>query len=376
MAPHFPSRGLAVVLAGFAFGYAALAGAMAAETKSYVINWFYMDNYYGGNDDCPHGLNLSSIDFYRRDMVRLGIPKEQIDKILDGYPGAGDGRGPWVPIVVHRGNGKDDVYENPETAPDPGLKVVEGKYAYGFNLDGKGADSPKAFEDPETHDKGVDNELYRLVGCIKSYRGGEGGARRPAYSDYTWDVLRDRMPAWLISVTSDGAKDGDATVTLDRALKTIVRDASGTSARANMTFPIDPDPRGHIVLHGTIKNGVLTTEPAQINFIADAFGMTPDLTFTGARLRLQFKPDGTLAGVLGGYQKWVNFYWGLAGRSWAGEYLHSQDSVAIYYALRRMADANPDPKTGQNRDISSAYAIEAIPAFAVPAQPVRTSQAR
>ncbi len=358
-------QGLRVLVAA---GALLVAGAAAAaESKSFVVNWFYMNNYYGGDVDCPEGLNPSSIDFYRREMVRLGYPKAEIDKILDGYPGAGDGRGPWVAIVVKRGNGKDDVYENPTTAPDPGLKVVQGRYAYGFNLDGRGAASPKGFEDPETGEKGVNNELYRLVGCIKSYRGGEGAAKRAAYPDYIWDVLRDRMPAWLVTVTSDNWKDGPATVTFDRALKTVVRDASGANVRLNMTYAIDPDPRGHNVVQGTIKNGVLTTDPANINFIADAFGLTPDLHFTKARVRLKMNADGTLSGVLGGYQAWAAFYWGNAGRAWTGEYLHSQDAVAIYYALKRMADANPDPKTGENRDISSAYAIEAIPAFTVSA---------
>ena len=29
----------------------------AAESKSYVVDWFYMANYYGGPEDCPKGLN-------------------------------------------------------------------------------------------------------------------------------------------------------------------------------------------------------------------------------------------------------------------------------------------------------------------------------
>jgi hypothetical protein len=31
--------------------------------------------------------------------------------------------------------------------------------------------------------------------------------------------------------------------------------------------------------------------------------------------------------------------------------------------MRRHADADPDPETGQNRAISAAYYIEAVPAF-------------
>jgi hypothetical protein len=379
---HKHVRKLALALAcAWALIGTSSGSASASETKSYLVNWFYLDNYYGGDEDCPQGLNPSSIEFYRRDLLRLGYTKAQVDKLLDGYPGPGDGTEVWVPYVSHRGNGKDDVYENPTTAPDPGLKIVQGRYAYGFNLDGRGANSPSGFEDPETHEKGINNELYRLIGCIKSFRGGQGASRRPAYSDYMWDVQRDRMPGWLISITSESGKDGDATVTFARATRPAIRDASGVNSRANMTYVIDPDPRGHSIVQGKIKDGVLTTTlPSTVRFISDAFGLTPDLELTGARVRFKLNADGTLSGVIGGYQHWTNVYWGLASRSWASEYLHSQDAVAIYYALRRMADANPDPKTGQNRDISCAYAIEAVPAFAVTAdalaKPESGSQAR
>ena len=37
--------------------------------------------------------------------------------------------------------------------------------------------------------------------------------------------------------------------------------------------------------------------------------------------------------------------------------------------MKRLADSNPDPANGQNQDISTAYHIEAIPAFTVPAVP-------
>ena len=42
------------------------------------------------------------------------------------------------------------------------------------------------------------------------------------------------------------------------------------------------------------------------------------------------------------------------------------EEVGLYYLLRNAADANPDPKTGLNRDISAAYFVEAVPAFTVP----------
>ena len=47
------------------------------------------------------------------------------------------------------------------------------------------------------------------------------------------------------------------------------------------------------------------------------------------------------------------------------EHSASLDMPAFYYSIKRNADANPDPVTGENRDISTAYEIEAVPAFVI-----------
>ena len=61
------------LLAGAGFALAALAPAVAAaETKGYVVNWFTLGSYDGGASDCPQGHNLSTLEFYRRDFLRLG----------------------------------------------------------------------------------------------------------------------------------------------------------------------------------------------------------------------------------------------------------------------------------------------------------------
>jgi hypothetical protein len=36
---------------------------------------------------------------------------------------------------------------------------------------------------------------------------------------------------------------------------------------------------------------------------------------------------------------------------------------SFYYQLERFADADPDPATGKNREISTAYRIRAVPAY-------------
>ena len=37
--------------------------------------------------------------------------------------------------------------------------------------------------------------------------------------------------------------------------------------------------------------------------------------------------------------------------------------MGLYWALKKMADSDPDPKTGQNRYISATWRMEAVPAY-------------
>ncbi len=360
---------------------AALAGLMtgaasAAETRSYVVSYFYDANYSDGKSDCPNGLNLSAIDFYRRDLAKAGHSHDEIETALKDFPGEGGLKQPWVPLVVTRGNGKDNVYANPTTMPDPGLIEVTGKYAYGFNLDGKGAASPNSFEEPDTHEQGVDNQLYRVMGCIRSYRGLPPPGR-PSLVENLWDVLRDVIPAWLVTVTAPNGfdKDGPVTITFDRSLDRITRDASGTAAQADMTFRIDPDPRSHNELKGEIKSGVVSADPSShLHMILDPYEF-PELDLTQMHMRMVTNPDRTVRVVIGGYMPWMTYYYGLADQGHIKEYAASIDVPAVYYALKRAADADPDPKTGENRRISSAFLIEAVPAFVVPAGADKTAEA-
>ncbi len=77
-------------------------------------------------------------------------------------------------------------------------------------------------------------------------------------------------------------------------------------------------------------------------------------------------PDGTLSGLIGGYQPWPDYYYYLAVRS---EDQAHVDLPGVYYAFRRLADGELDPVTGE-RTLSAAYWMEAVPAFQVPMKKV------
>jgi hypothetical protein len=180
-------------------------------------------------------------------------------------------------------------------------------------------------------------------------------------------MVRDTMPAWLVSISgADLSRDGEVTVTVDRALNHILRDANG-NARPDETFRIDPDPRSHNVLAGRIKDGVLSADAGHVFLLGDQYFLD-QFDFTHFRLRVTLKPDGTADGVLGGYLPWMPIYFQHAGNGLNAETFRGMDVVGLYHALARMADADPDPATGQNRRISTGWQIELVPAFAIPSE--------
>ena len=172
------------------------------------------------------------------------------------------------------------------------------------------------------------------------------------------------MPAWLLEISGldDPQNDDEVTVGFYRARNPVKRDASG-DVRADVTMWVDPDPRLNNRTRGRIRNGVLTTDPMPLRMVGNPMIMA-DFSFRDARLRMELTADGKLKGILGGFQSWETVYFGsFAAQGWATEHSAGVDMPGVYYALKRLADADPDPKTKQNRAISGTYWIDAVPAF-------------
>jgi hypothetical protein len=331
----------------------------AAETRSYVVSWFHFATF-ASDADCPTGLNPSADVFFRRLYKELGNTPEQIEKMMANFPNGGGGGGNGNIGQRGRIDGKPaNVYLNPTSEPDPNIKLAVGKVGYGFNLDGK--DGPNSFVDPETGEKGIDNQLHRALGCTGSLRGTPKA--RPTHPAIQWDMTRDNMAAWLIQISGidDPQNDDDVEVEITRAIEPIIRDMSGEPQR-DMTFRVEGNPRMQNRAHAKIKNGRLTTDAFDFYMIGDPFSL-PEYEFKNAKLRFDLKPDGSISGILGGYEPWepIYFSWAIAGG--INELNLSIDVPGLYYALRKMADANPDPKTGINMSISASWKIEAVPAF-------------
>ncbi|HEY4368940.1 MAG TPA: hypothetical protein VGN07_17020 [Steroidobacteraceae bacterium] len=362
----FPCKTLCCCLPALAMLLGA-SGAVA-ETRGYAISLIYTASYSDA-ENCPKGGNGGTSEMKQRILLSRGYTKEQAFKIIAANDV--DDKGQKIEFKM-RGvmdGHPADVADFPMSYPDPHIETVQGRLAYGFNLDGQAG--PNSFEDPQTHEKGVDNQMWRVLGCFANYQ------VRPPVIPYNesivWDTAMDSMPAWLVSIAGgDLNKDGEVTVTFDRALNVLMRDAHG-AVLPGSSYTIDRDPRSHSVFKGHIKDQVVSIEPGNF-FMQGESQFYAVLRFTHTQLRLKLNPSGTLSGLIGGYQPWLDYYHYLSIR---GEGDGLVDLPGTYYAMKRLADADPDPATGENRAISSAYYIEAAPVFltSVAGQVVSTAYA-
>lgn len=307
----------------------------SAETRGYVLSWFATaTNTPDFALNCPEAAK----DEHR---VKFGVAANGVGQ--NGDTGNRDR------AVV---NGKTaPVLDYPDAVvKDPNIETVSGKFAYGFDLGGPAANK---FEDPETHEQ-VDNQLWRAVGCANSFQ-----ATPPAmpYNEgLGWAVMVDTAPGWSVQITgADLNKDGPVTVTLDRTLRHLERDASG-GVRSDVTYALDPSPRSHNVFTGEIKNGVLTIKPADLYLEGD-MPFYAQIDLKNAHMRLHSEDGGKLVGYWGGYTDWHEWVYMYSSRP------ANADPVGWYRALEKLADADPDPVTGKNRSISTTWRLEAVPAY-------------
>ncbi len=237
--------------------------------------------------------------------------------------------------------------------------------------------SPNSFEDPDTHELGVNNQLYRAMGCLRAFRGTLESP--PVYYFYIYAQVKDSQPVWLITVSGDDlSHDGDVTITFDRALEHLRYNTDGTP-RADETYRIDGvDPPLTQCISRTrrLENGLSpferarhavdlsTREPAVHERVPNELAR-----FTCA---CDLMADGSLDSMVGGYQPWGDFYWPLTSsgsESTEGQSLDQDGVVGLLPAQKARRCGPRDPKTGNNALISATYHIKAVPAFAVPAGP-------
>ena len=360
-----------------AFAALTTAGPVSAadsKTVGFVVrDWFTAVYNTKFMDECPEGLTASNDEIYMQSLT-----KEQRGKFTgNGYIQLQDRQG----VALRRGPNKEEVCVDPTGVKDPPMKIIEGKYSFGANLDG--TEDGRATAKSCKHDKfisavdgktKVDNQMYRLIGCTYGFR--KGGL-----PDTNANELRGTSGLGMILIeltgVDDRRNDDDVTVSFYRSIDQYAFDGNGkplpyTSYRVEMGM--DGKPAYGDTLKGKLKDGVLTTERGTVRlpFYGNYAFMSPTIKDFG--LVMQMAADGrTMTGQITGYfdsRDYVRYANGLIGHSTIG------DSCPAYHEMGpKLADGYPDPVTGECTAFSSAFDITGYAAFVVrPKAETRTSE--
>jgi hypothetical protein len=353
-------QGLAVLIAFLAAG-AALADPPKDRTIGYVLTSLYWSIYQtpNGKTECPKGFNDG--------------PREQYAAL---YPNDGKKRS-----VIETQLKLESETWYPANTPDPTpFHEATGAISYGMNLDGK--IGPNDFTSPDG-ERGVDNQLFRALGCIIGYRGPDG-IEAIFLPKAILDLRFDRMMIELTNV-HDLTNDDNVQVTVYRGLDRLLTDATGNKVMPGGSQRID-DRFGKSFIkqfRGKIVDGVLTTEPVDRLVIPWTEMDSPTIQIMrGARLRLKLTPTSA-EGMLAGYTDVDTWYKQLLRNDSTHHLSNGQISgISVYKALRRLADGYPDAASGANTAISSALNakfaqvfIQHPPGEAVKAELQRTTPA-
>lgn len=295
------------------------------------------------SEECPRGFNDG--------------PREQFAKLFPDHEEM---------TVVETQLAQEIETWHPTTLPDRfEFLEIEGEVSWGLDLDGEVG--PNDFVHPDGT-PGIDNEVYRAVGCVIGFRGPDG----VEFIFQNKGILDERYNRMMIELTGvdDLRDDDEVTVTWYRGMDRLLTDATGLEVMAGGTQRIDRRWGSSLVREttGRIEDGVLTTEPIGDLVVPWMNLSVPSIhTFRDARLQLTLSAEGA-TGLLAGYADVDDYYFQLVRNDSTHHLSNGQISgISLYKALRRLADAHPDPETGENTAISTALDIRMAQVFVVEA---------
>ena len=347
---------------GLADGRPALAQAAPATKAPGVIglaigDWrFALYETPQGKLECPDGFQSDLSANYKAQF-----PTPEARKAREQQFGYYTNRGP---------NG-ENVFYHPTVITDPlPFRAIQGATALGMNLDGEtegkgaGPSIPHGNFTSPSGERGIDNQLYRVIGCTVGWRKGGG------ISEVAQIFMRQGQGArTLLEITGvdDETNDDQVTITAYRGLDPVAADSADRlipwlSQRIDYKYG-----RRYISrFQGRIVDGILITEPMDLRLpLYEKPNYAGDRVFRKARLRLKLTPTGA-EGLLGGYldlEQWYLMYAKMWGAHKVAD-IEGWSGPATYRALRQFADYR-DPATGQVDGVSAAYEVGFTRAFIV-----------
>lgn len=282
------------------------------------------------------------------------------------------GKGIDANLMQFRAPGELNATMLPGTVGDTGHAEPVADVVPGLNLDGddgsgkppRGIRRHRNFTAP-WGEKGIDNQLFLVEGCV------EGRRRHGFLPLISNDMRASGELSILIRVSGidDDRNDDEVAVDFLYSRDGMKRVGPAKVLLADYTYRVSDninDTQHFARFRGKIVDGVVVTEPL------DRLGLhssnTAAITVYRPRMRLEFKPDGSMKGLLGGYRDWREYIANAFSQKGQYEATIGFDSVGMYQAIRRAADGLQDQVTGEYLGISAAWDLEGIAAYIPPEQ--------
>ncbi len=313
-------------------------------TIAYLVTDFFWTTYESpdGKEECPQGFNPWG-------------PREQFKAL---FPDDGTKR---TELETHLA--REIAGWFPDTKPDTfPFYEVAGTKSYGMNLDGK--IGPNDFTSPDG-EKGIDNELYRVIGCVLNLRPPEG----PTAYFANRAVMEERWNRVMFELTKVDSltNDDDIDVTIYRGRDHILMDNTGNNFVPGGSQRLDTKWGKKFTqhMHGRIINGTLITDPIAKAVIPwSSFTLPTVQKFKDMRLKLKLDPQRA-TGLIAGYVDVENWYMQTVKSESTHHQSYGQSSPpSIYKVLRRRADAYPD-ENGVNTAISAALETKMVQVYII-----------
>lgn len=357
--------------------------APAGGELAFVVESF-SPPYHHGADDCPEGPATAlrenftaSLSLAERERLLRPENAAQFQQAYRDYARGPDG---------------GDICTNFDRFQRAAGRTVQGAVGPGLDLDGGGdaaggdkGCAQRDFTSP-AGERGIDNQTWRALGCFKIFR---GSATRPPDSGAQFGLsLANGENAQVIVLRGVDSLVQDDHVEVIYG-NTRERAIVGPNRRFlhGATYAMDATPGGPNLLSGRIVAGVLEAKTPLLRLRnvwnlgrgivgEDLRGARGEMRFGRARLRLHFLPDGSVKGMIGGFQPveqaiFVPSVGGL-GAAVTADF----DCPVLYATLKSMADGDRDPRDGTCHSISAAYEIEAVPAFVMVPRTATASRPR
>lgn len=361
-----------ILLASGNSGAAQSSGFVRNREAGFVVTQFA---YLLGADAaqtgaCPSGMSKNVVEAFKSSPEGVQRPSESPQEYSRRLELGGE--------KLSLTPSGENVCMRPDlAAQDPHYRTIEGNSVRleGLNLDGM--ISKSNFSAPDGT-KGIDNQMFRLVGCTHSFQS-TGQANDISTGMYVGE--------WGILINLKGVDDVRNDDSVEVGIYANADPMQLSSSRAALeyaTYAMDQDPVFRATTTGRIKNGILDTDPVDVVFHSIVNSMHMVRPLQDARIHATLSDNGHLKGYIAGYtpvEALYNYQYGFReGKTATGDpsplrlRLGSANGAArvlgytcpgVYQAMHRLADGHRDPKTGKFTSISTQYRFEAINAFVV-----------